>query len=83
MTRSKYSLEIEFDGGSEDSPRFMSLSCITTEGDSLSELIDNAVIGRVDQDGGDHGHIEIECMSKALHAAAVEEVSRQFAESYL
>lgn len=52
----KYHLDIEVSrDGEPDEGRWYSWSNIVTEGNSLDECLDNASIGKVDQDGGDFG----------------------------
>jgi hypothetical protein len=58
----KYQYEFDIDtNGAECSdfePYFASYSTIQTFGNTLEELLDNASIGRCDQDGGDFGDTE-------------------------
>lgn len=51
----KYALECpDFDSTSDDYGRFISLE-LYSEGNNLSELIENASFSLVDQDGGERG----------------------------
>lgn len=62
MTRSKYHIEIETDGtearGFEDQYNFVCYGCITSEGNTLDELLENAIIDLINQDGGEVAQIE-------------------------
>ncbi len=70
--RPKYSLEIEC-GGAECSryePQWSCYDMIVTEGDSLIELLENAEVSIMDQDGGELGSAaaDAEWMAKLIAA---------------
>lgn len=68
----KYIDEIELT--TEDSPLYMGL-VLEFFGDSLDECLDNATLTRVDQDGGDHGTVDLYDSS---HYEEGEEYIREF-----
>lgn len=53
--KTKYELDIEVHRDGDSCGRFYSWSNIITEGNTLDELVSNASIGKIDQDGGDFG----------------------------
>lgn len=58
----KYSMEIDTGGveasGYEDRLPWVSYGTIVSEGDTLDELLENASVDLIDQDGGERGQVE-------------------------
>lgn len=64
MKHSKYHIEIDTGGpeasGYEDRLPWVSYGTIVSEGDTLDELLENASVDLIDQDGGERGQVEAE-----------------------
>jgi hypothetical protein len=81
MKRSKYSIEIELNSeatGYEDRAGFLSYGTICAEGDTLEELLDDASVDLVDQDGGNPKFSPV----PADEAWMQELIEKEFKEKY-
>ena len=75
MRHSKYHIEVDTGGaeasGYEDTLPWVSYGTIVSEGNTLDELLENASVDLIDQDGGERGQVEAD--ADWMHILIVEQ----------
>lgn len=86
--KKKFYIEIDCCGeeasGYEDRLPWVCYGTIVAEGDNLDELLENASVDLIDQDGGDHGPVEagLQWMQDAVEEKFYETLRKREELSY-